>query len=218
MKKRPYWAIALQNARKTKKLTQADVANKLHIATNSLQQYELGLRMPSYTLMKSICNILDITIYDVMVKPIVSKSLIFEDDMEALKNNTYFFNALAEIIDLFQPNSKFTIITQPVLSPGFPFNYVLIKDNSCTASSDENQKVFDFPTERLFNLHKEVLNSMQSAFIDKFTKSLFAHIDSEKKKFLENKKIFEEVIESLVLKEKIKPDESLILKKKKKSD
>ena len=49
-------------ARKSKGLTQKELAERLDLATGTVQQYELGKRRPDVDVLKSIADILDVSI------------------------------------------------------------------------------------------------------------------------------------------------------------
>jgi transcriptional regulator with XRE-family HTH domain len=49
-------------ARKSKGLTQKELAERLDLATGTIQQYELGKRRPDVDVLKSIANIMDVSV------------------------------------------------------------------------------------------------------------------------------------------------------------
>lgn len=56
----------MQNARKAKKMTQKQLAEKLGLATGTIQQYELGKRNPSRTTFEKIAEILGVSPMDIV--------------------------------------------------------------------------------------------------------------------------------------------------------
>ena len=56
----------IQEARKKKKLTQKELAQKLGLATGTIQQYELNKRQPRLDLLREIAAALDISIFELM--------------------------------------------------------------------------------------------------------------------------------------------------------
>ena len=48
-------------SRKNKDLTQEQLAEKLGVSINAVSKWERGLNLPDVSLMKTLCNILDIT-------------------------------------------------------------------------------------------------------------------------------------------------------------
>ena len=56
----------LKAIRKSKKITQKELAKKLGIATNSLSRYETGERNPSISMLKEIAKALEVPQYELM--------------------------------------------------------------------------------------------------------------------------------------------------------
>ena len=67
-------------SRKNKNLTQEQLAEKLGVSINAVSKWERGLNLPDVSLMKELCNILDITLNELFEgkkltnKEIISKS------------------------------------------------------------------------------------------------------------------------------------------------
>lgn len=59
--------------RKNKKLTQSELAEKLGVTDKSISNWENGRNMPDLSLFKSLCDILEISINDLISGEIVSK-------------------------------------------------------------------------------------------------------------------------------------------------
>ena len=56
----------IQEKRKEKKLTQSDLAEKLGVSNKAVSKWENGLNMPDLSLFKPLCEILDISINELM--------------------------------------------------------------------------------------------------------------------------------------------------------
>jgi len=56
----------IQEKRKEKGLTQEQLAEKLGISTNAVSKWERGMSMPDYSILKSLCNELKITINELL--------------------------------------------------------------------------------------------------------------------------------------------------------
>ena len=54
------------NCRKEKKLTQEQLAEKLGVTSKSISRWENGNTMPDYSLLKELCNILDINVNELL--------------------------------------------------------------------------------------------------------------------------------------------------------
>lgn len=55
------FAVRLKAARKLKRFTQKEVAEYLHIAAHTYQNYEIGERRPNYECLVAIADYLDVT-------------------------------------------------------------------------------------------------------------------------------------------------------------
>jgi len=53
--------------RKTKKLTQEQLAEKLNISKNAVSKWERGLNLPDVSIMQDLCKILDITLNELFI-------------------------------------------------------------------------------------------------------------------------------------------------------
>ena len=62
--------------RKAKKLTQSELAEKLGVTDKSISNWENGRNMPDLSLFKPLCEILDITINDLISGEKVTKETI----------------------------------------------------------------------------------------------------------------------------------------------
>lgn len=73
----------IQESRKKKKLTQAELAQKLGVTDRAVSNWENGKNMPDLALFKPLCDILDISINDLMSGEVVNKG----DYQEKLEEN-----------------------------------------------------------------------------------------------------------------------------------
>ena len=55
----------IAECRKSKKLTQSDLAEKLGVTNKSISNWENGRSMPDLSLFKPLCELLDISINDI---------------------------------------------------------------------------------------------------------------------------------------------------------
>lgn len=74
-------ALIIKNARKSKGLTQKELASLCDCATGTIQQYELGKRKPSYEQLIKIMLCLDIDI-----SKYITSNIIFSDIDDILHN------------------------------------------------------------------------------------------------------------------------------------
>ncbi len=56
----------IAECRKTKKLTQSELAEKLGVTDKSVSNWENGRNMPDLSLFKTLCELLDISINDLI--------------------------------------------------------------------------------------------------------------------------------------------------------
>lgn len=70
--------IRIQEARKVKGWTQKELAEKLGLATGTVQQYELGKRSPSIETLKKIAELLNVSVDD------LTSTSEYEDEYELI--------------------------------------------------------------------------------------------------------------------------------------
>lgn len=83
----------IAKSRKEKKLTQADLAEKLGVTEKSVSNWENGRNMPDLSLFKSLCENLDITINELMNGERLSK----ENKQANLDENIIKLTELAQL-------------------------------------------------------------------------------------------------------------------------
>ena len=69
----------ISKLRKEKKLTQDDLAEKLNVSTKSVSRWETGRNMPDYSILKDLCEILDISVNELINGEKVEKDKIIEE-------------------------------------------------------------------------------------------------------------------------------------------
>ena len=75
------------NCRKETKLTQEELAEKLGVTSKSISRWENGKTMPDYSLLKDLCNELDINVNELL-------------SGEKIKENNYMIKAEENFINL----------------------------------------------------------------------------------------------------------------------
>lgn len=94
----------IASERKNKKMTQADLAEKLGVTEKSISNWENGRNMPDLSLFKPICSELDITINDLLSGEKIKKEKYQEKFEENIVNtidySTKKFNKYNKIISL----------------------------------------------------------------------------------------------------------------------
>lgn len=90
------------NCRKEKNLTQEQLAEKLGVSSKSISRWENGNTMPDYSLLKDLCNELDINVNELL-------------SGEKIKNNDYINKSEENLVNLRKQIDKrkkiLTIIT-----------------------------------------------------------------------------------------------------------
>ena len=69
----------ISKLRKEKKLTQDDLAEKLGVSTKSISRWETGRNMPDYSILKDLCEILDISVNELINGEKIEKDKIIEE-------------------------------------------------------------------------------------------------------------------------------------------
>lgn len=82
----------IANSRKKKKLTQEQLAEKLEVTNRSVSNWENGKNMPDLSLFKPLCEILDITINDLLSGEKLSKENYQEKFEENIVNTIDYSN------------------------------------------------------------------------------------------------------------------------------
>ncbi len=111
--------LFIAQERKTKKLTQANLAEKLHVSAKTVSKWETGNGLPDTDLLLNLCTILDITVNELLC----GKRLTPEtENSEARKN------ALKTVI------TKRELETLPVGNPNRTHFTGKIPVNTCETS------------------------------------------------------------------------------------
>ena len=92
--------------RKEKKLTQQELANKLGVTDRAISNWENGRRLPDYSLIKDLCQELDITINELLSGERINKDN-YQDKLEE--------NIVNLAIDSKKSNQKIKIILISIL-------------------------------------------------------------------------------------------------------
>ena len=78
--------------RKNKKITQEELAERLGVSSKSISRWENGNTMPDYSLLKDLCNELDINVNELLSGEKISKEdykTNAEENMSKLINDNY---------------------------------------------------------------------------------------------------------------------------------
>lgn len=82
----------IAECRKTKKLTQSELAEKLGVTDKSVSNWENGRNMPDLSLFKTLCELLDISINDLISGEKISKEIYQEKLEENIINTIDYTN------------------------------------------------------------------------------------------------------------------------------
>ena len=80
----------IQELRKDKKLTQEDLATKLGITKNAVSKWERGISMMDMSLLIPVCDILDISITELLNGERIDNESLKEQTEKAIKNTIDF--------------------------------------------------------------------------------------------------------------------------------
>ena len=95
----------IAECRKQKNLTQEQLANKLNISDRAVSKWERGLNLPDSSLMIELCNILDISVNELLTGEIIKK----ENYMNKAEEN------LIELKEIIEKNNRRFLILEIVL-------------------------------------------------------------------------------------------------------
>lgn len=95
----------IAECRKQKNLTQEQLANKLNISDRAVSKWERGLNLPDASLMIELCNILDISVNELLTGEIIKK----ENYMNKAEEN------LIELKEIIEKNNRRFLILEIVL-------------------------------------------------------------------------------------------------------
>ena len=94
----------IANARKEKNLTQSQLAEKLNVTDRSISNWENGKNMPDLSLFKPLCEILDVTINELLSGEKLNKEEYqnkFEENIvNTINYSTKKINKYSETISL----------------------------------------------------------------------------------------------------------------------
>lgn len=103
--------------RKEKKLTQQELANKLGVTDRAISHWENGRRLPDYSLLRDLCDILSVSINELFSGEKLSgedyKKRADENLMSALENSSF---SLQEKITYFKKKWKKEHISSFIIS------------------------------------------------------------------------------------------------------
>lgn len=88
----------IQKARKEKKYTQKQLAEKCGVATGTIQQYELGKRQPRIEQLEKIADALDVSVADLM-------GLTYKENIMDTNDLFKFYDSLGYIVKPIDENS-----------------------------------------------------------------------------------------------------------------
>lgn len=135
----------IASCRKSKKLTQVELAEKLGVSDKSVSKWECGKYMPDLSLFAPLCEILNITINDLMSGETVDN----KDYVNILEKN--IVNMVSNIEKKKKRKNKFLIITSMVLILLIIIGYIFyshyeidIKYDKRTMNCEINNKEIEF--------------------------------------------------------------------------
>lgn len=103
--------------RKSKNLTQEQLAEHLNISKNAVSKWERGLNLPDVSIMQDLCEILDITINELFIgERIIEEKYKEVADQNLLESLEYSSFTLKERIHYFKKKWRKEHISKIVLS------------------------------------------------------------------------------------------------------
>lgn len=110
----------ISQCRKEKNLTQEQLSEKLGISNRAISKWERGINLPDASIMIELCEILDITVNELLSGEIIEKC----DYMKKAEDNLIKLNELAE------KNNKLLLTTEYVIGFISVISFVIIFSSS----------------------------------------------------------------------------------------
>ena len=102
-----YNAQILLDARKNARLTQAELAEKLNITDRAVSKWENGKSMPDSSVMLELCQILKITVNDLLSGEVVSVNNYNENSEKIILKNLMIFQKNILMMSVFYFSTYF---------------------------------------------------------------------------------------------------------------
>lgn len=106
----------IAECRKRKNLTQEQLADRLGITDRAISKWERGLNLPDASLMLELCNILDITVNELLAGEIIKK----ENYMEKAEDN------LIKLKEKEEKNNKMLLMMEMVIGFTCSITFLII--------------------------------------------------------------------------------------------
>ena len=154
--------------RKDKGLTQEDLANKLNITKNAVSKWERGLSMMDVSLLKPVCEILGISIIELLNGEKIKDDDINNKTEDTIKNTIEYSNK--KIKNSRIKNIIATLIVIIILCIGVFFGYKLVLLNKYTLKKPDN--VLDIVTglknQKEIKIHKRTIQEDDYFYVENF--------------------------------------------------
>ena len=154
--------------RKEKKLTQEELANQLHITKNAVSKWERGISMMDMSLLIPTCDILDISITELLNGERLENENIKEQTNNAIKNTIDYSNKKVRKSRI--KSIVFTIVIIIGLSIGLFFGYKLFLLNKYTLKKPANADIVvsGLKNSKEVKIYKRTIPNNEYLTIDNF--------------------------------------------------
>ena len=154
--------------RKEKELTQEQLASKIGITKNAISKWERGISMMDVSLFKPVCDILDISIVELLNGERIKQEEIKLKTDDTIKNTIKYSNERiknSRLISIF-----YTILVIALLSIIIFFGYKINLLNKYTLKKPENVKevVKGLKNSKEIKIYKRTLNEEEYLTLDNF--------------------------------------------------
>lgn len=158
----------IQEVRKEKKLTQEDLATKLGITNNAVSKWERGISMMDMSLLIPVCDILEVSITELLNGERIDNEFLKEQTEKAIKNTIDFTDKKMRFSKI--KSSVITIIILIVLVGFSYFGYKFYLINKYTFDKPNNvEKVLKgINNKSEIKIIKRTLNNDEYLMLDNF--------------------------------------------------
>lgn len=81
----------LKDLRIQNKLSQQELADKIHVTKQTISQYERGVREPDYDYLLALCDIFNVSVDYILGKADVTARFLTEGDLETLSHSSAYY-------------------------------------------------------------------------------------------------------------------------------
>ena len=158
----------IQSLRKDKKLTQEELASKLGITKNAVSKWERGLSMMDMSLLIPVCDILDISITELLNGERIDNESLKEQTEKAIKNTIDFTDKKMKKNKIKHVFFTILIISILVIGCFFGYKFYLLNKYTLEKPDTVDEVVKGLNNNREIKVYKRSLNEDEYFTVDDF--------------------------------------------------